>query len=295
MVSMGVSAVLSGPPPLMVSGHTAPDGTFMLPGVPPGPYVLQASVSPELRFVGPDQTIDMIRAGEFASVPMVVGGADVAGVTITTGLGGELEGVFVRDPATIQPLPEGMSVQVRNATNHNGQSRLFGRVAGTFRMTGLRGPVFVEVTGLPEGWALTSVVIDGGIDVTDQAIEAKNGQTVHAAFMLTDRVTEIRGTVSSASAADTGRRDESVVVFAADPAKWQYPSRHLRTVRADEQGAFRITALPPDERYLAMAVDYLEEGEGSDPEFLERMRDRATPFTLANGERRTVDLRVIER
>jgi hypothetical protein len=66
-------------------------------------------------------------------------------------------------------------------------------------------------------------------------------------------------------------------------------------VRADDQGAFRIAGLPGDERYLAVAVNYLEDGEGTDPEFLEQMRERATAFSLSDGERKAIGLRVIER
>src|SRR5687768_1431236 len=85
IVSMGVSAVLSGPPPLMVSTHAEPDGTFTLPNVPPGPYMLQASISPALSFAGPGN-IEMTRAGEHALRLVVVGGGDVSGLTITTSL-----------------------------------------------------------------------------------------------------------------------------------------------------------------------------------------------------------------
>jgi hypothetical protein len=303
IVSMGVSAIITGPPPTAVSTHSEPDGTFTLPGVPPGPYVLQVSVEPDFSSVVPDQNVGittpvdlqrLLPAGEHASMPIVVGGADIAGLTITTSGGGALEGAFVRDSAATQPLPRGLSVQV-SSTTHGAVSRMQNAEAGTFRLLGLRGPVHLAVSGLPEGWAVKAITIDGGIDVTDQPIEAKNGQTLNARIVLTDRITEISGTVAPASAADTGRRDHSVVVFAVDPEKWRYPSRYLRSVRADEQGAFTISALPGDERYLAVAVTYLEEGEGSDPEFLERMRERATAFTLEEGGRRTVDLRVIER
>ena len=50
----------------------------------------------------------------------------------------------------------------------------------------------------------------------------------------------------------------------------------------------RIRALPPDDRYLAVAVDYLEEGEAGDPEFLEQIRASATsPLDRsASSERR---------
>jgi len=86
-----------------------------------------------------------------------------------------------------------------------------------------------------------------------------------------------------------------VVVFAADSAKWSYPSRFVRTVSADEKGRFRINGLPAAERYLAVATDYLEDGEHNDPEFLERMRDSATPFLLEGTDAPSLELKVIAR
>jgi hypothetical protein len=69
----------------------------------------------------------------------------------------------------------------------------------------------------------------------------------------------------------------------------------VKTARADQQGQFRIRALPPDERYLAVAVDYLEDGEGSDPQFLEQIKNKATPFSLADGEAKSLDLKIVNR
>ena len=47
--------------------------------------------------------------------------------------------------------------------------------------------------------------------------------------------------------------------------------------------------------YLAIAVDYLDENEYQDPEVLERLRVRATPFSLAEGEKTVVNLTVVAR
>jgi hypothetical protein len=293
IVSMGVSAVLAGPPPLSVSAHSAPDGTFAMPGVPPGPYVLQVSLSPDLVATGkPEEPFRMVKAGEHASVPVMVSGGDVTGLAVTTGTGGTIEGTFARDTGVAQPLPTGLEV---TAVLTSGGPSMINHSPGTFRLTGLTTPMRLRVSELPDGWMVKAILVDG-IDMTDQPIDVRNGRTASARIVLTDRVTEIAGTVVPSSPGDERRRrDHSVVVFPADAAKWTFPSRYLRTVRADEQGAFRIRGLPGDERYLAIAVNYLEEGEGSDAEFLERMRDRATTFSLNEGERASVDLRLIER
>jgi hypothetical protein len=86
-----------------------------------------------------------------------------------------------------------------------------------------------------------------------------------------------------------------VVVFPEESSKWSFPSRHLRSGRADQDGLYKIRGLPGEERYLAVAVDYLEEGEANDPQFLEQMRDRATSFSLGDGEVKAMDLKLVVR
>jgi hypothetical protein len=44
-----------------------------------------------------------------------------------------------------------------------------------------------------------------------------------------------------------------------------------------------------------VAVDYIEEGEGGDPRFLEQMKDRATAFSLGEGETKVLDLKLVPR
>jgi hypothetical protein len=44
-----------------------------------------------------------------------------------------------------------------------------------------------------------------------------------------------------------------------------------------------------------VAVDYLEEGEGDDPDFLSSVSGRATVLSLAEGERRTMTPVLIPR
>ena len=109
--------------------------------------------------------------------------------------------------------------------------------------------------------------------------------------MLTNRISELSGTVKANGQTVTSA---SVVLFPEDPALWVFPSRRVRTVRVDQNGVFRASALPPGERYLALAVDYLEQGEFQDPLFLERMKGRGTAFSLNEGENKNLDLTLVE-
>jgi hypothetical protein len=42
-------------------------------------------------------------------------------------------------------------------------------------------------------------------------------------------------------------------------------------------------------------VDYLEEGEWQDPEFLERLREPGTRVSVRDGETKTVGLQLVAR
>jgi len=149
------------------------------------------------------------------------------------------------------------------------------------------------VNGLPPQWTLKALMLNG-LDVTDSALEFRGStQNTGLQIILSDKVSDVNGKVSTAKGDIT--RDYTVVVFPDDPAKWVFPSRFVKTGRADQQGQFRITALPPDDHYLAVAVDYLEDGEGADPQFLDQIKGRATPFSLTDGESKSLDLKIVNR
>jgi hypothetical protein len=57
----------------------------------------------------------------------------------------------------------------------------------------------------------------------------------------------------------------------------------------------RVSGLIAESRYLAVAVSYLEPDEFLDPAFLQRMQKVAVPFSLRDGESRTLDLPLVER
>lgn len=78
-----------------------------------------------------------------------------------------------------------------------------------------------------------------------------------------------------------------LVFFAQDHDRWTWSSRYVRGgVRPDLDGRYKVTGLPAAE-YHAVALDHVESGQWSDPEFLDRIRFRATSFTLNDGESRS--------
>jgi hypothetical protein len=232
-------------------------------------------------------------------MPLTVANEDVTGLTVVASRGASLSGNVVAAEGSVAKLSTNQIQIVAQTANGQFLPGPLGnrptRVEddGTFVLTGLTGQKFIRVNGLPQEWTLKAVMLNG-VDVTDSALEFR-GSTENSGLqiMVTDKVSDLNGKVTTAKGDVT--RDYTVVVFPDDPMKWTFPSRFVKTARADQQGQFRIRALPPENRYLAVAVDYLEDGEGTDPQFLEQIKDRATRFTMADGEAKSLDLKIVNR
>jgi hypothetical protein len=294
----GVDAMM----PLRILDDAAADGTFELTGVPPGSFLLTAQTRPNLSaiFDIPNQRLINPSARpviETASLPVTVNG-DVAGLTVATTPGGTATVTVVADQGVTGPLPA-PRISVRAADGRSDSMAIMHNGSNGVRdaqlTLSLPGPSLLSVEGLPDNWAIKSIMLDD-TDVTDRPIDLSTSRSTAIRVVLTDRVTELAGTVTSGSFASANAdTDATVVVFTDDESKWSYPSRFVRSVRASADGTFQLTGLPPSLDYRAVAVDYLEDGEEHDPEFLKRMRDRAVRFSLREGERRAVDLRLTQR
>jgi hypothetical protein len=132
------------------------------------------------------------------------------------------------------------------------------------------------------------VLVDG-TDVIDTGLEVKSGQEESdVQVVLTNRKTEISGTVQDAK----GNADDFVVlVFSSDPQHWGWQSRHVRLARPDQTGRFLVDGLPAGS-YLAVALEYLEPGEETNPDFLERVKSLAASVRLTEGEKKPITLKL---
>jgi hypothetical protein len=150
----------------------------------------------------------------------------------------------------------------------------------TFRLETTKSPSVLSPR-LPDGWYVKTILL-GGADVSDTPLSAADGLEVvvtRRPTTLTGRVTTTQGDVLVGS---------SVVVFSQDPRQWSAAGRTVQSTATDAQGRFTVTELPPG-RYLAVAIS----APRSDPpaaEVLERLKARATPVTLRDGESKTLNL-----
>jgi protocatechuate 3,4-dioxygenase beta subunit len=264
--------MMFGPP-----SQIKPDGSFSLGGLTPGDYLLQTNGQP---------------GSEYASMDLTINGDDVNGVRLVAAPPLTVSGRIVVDPAAAQSLRTS-ALQIMISPAQIGMP-MFGFTGPssvsddlTFEAKGRAGKMRLVLANPMPGWAIKSVRYRG-VDVTDE-LELRAGESITDVDVeLTNRLTDLSGLVTTAKGERV--RDYSVVVFPRDRDKWTI-SRYLRLSRPDQDGRYKVNGLPPGDYYV-LALDYVDSTEWSDAAFLDGVRTKATPFTLGEGEAKSVDLRI---
>jgi len=258
------------------------DGTFSVANIAPGDYMIQA--------ISPSALTDM---SGWASGQVTVAGEDVTGIQVTgtrptTGTG---RVIVNGDAKSLAPN----AIHLMATPAHPEENLMAGIGAVTvkddysFELKARPGLSIIRPVTLPPGWALKSVR-QRGADVTDTGIEFRQNEEASGIEVeLTNQATEVSGAVTNARSEPV--KDYTVVVFSRERERWGYMSRFFQTGRPDQYGRLKVKSLPAG-NYYAVALDYVEPGEASDPEFLDRVKERAITFTLGDGEAKTIDLKL---
>lgn len=268
--------VMFGPP-----AQTKPDGSFAVGGLAPGRYMLQVR--------GP--TGD----GESAYADVTVSGDDVNGVRLVATKPSAVSGRVIVEPAAAQALrPSSVRLGLQPTQMDMMMMGMPSQPAVlnddlTFEMKAAPGQFRVVMFNQPPGWAVRAVRYRG-TDVTDTGIEVRPSEDLaEVEVELTNRPTDLSGVVTNAKG--EAIKDYSVIVFPQDSDKWTPNSRYMRTSRPDQDGRYKVTGVPAGQ-YLVIALDYLDQNDWNDKDFLEKIRSKATTFSLNDGETKSVDLRI---
>ncbi len=285
--SVSLNQEFAGPDFSMNSGlsgaKVAADGTWTIRDLPPGEYQL------EIR------TVDRERPAESAFLPIVVQGVDIEGIALVTDAGGTLAGQVVTEDGSALPGSARLRVTAQPTLPDRrpymmvaGEDSGVVGADGTFEFKSLIGPAIVRVGPLPSGWAIRSIDVNGEEHV-DTPIEIKGGRRVDGArIVVTNRFPTLSGRVTD----DQGKPVEgTVVLFVTDSSKWLEAAGTARSTRPDQDGIYRFEAVRPGEYHL-VALDYVQQWQIADPEFLADLRDRATRVTLSEKEAEVIDLRL---
>jgi hypothetical protein len=287
-------------------GRTNADGRFTLSGIAPGDYTLQLrnlnamlnEASTALSMTGDSRPAGAVPSAnpqeqEFASVPITVAGEDISNLVVVTTRGVTATGHVTFEGGVTPPTPGMRILAVPADPDNPTMTGLTGGVVkddGAFEITGIMGSRILRGNNPPKGFRIKSVVYKGN-DVTDSGIDFKPGEDVSGLELtFSDRTTQVMGGVRNDKG--TAVKDCTVVVFSDDPQKWTLPqTRYVTSTRPDQDGRYKVLYLPPGS-YYAVALEYVASGEQNDPDFLQRMKDRATSFTLSEGETQTLDLKL---
>jgi protocatechuate 3,4-dioxygenase beta subunit len=288
------------------TSRTDKDGAFTLSGVTPGEYSLQVqSMGGMIQAAGANMSFtfrtDTSGAAipeqqrEFAVTTVNVAGEDITGMIVVGTRGAKATGTISYGAGAKPEGAAGIRVTASPVDADANPMPVFGGStvnadSGAFQVDGLIGQRVFRAANLPKGWVLKQVRLNGE-DITDTGVEFKPGEDVSGLEIeLTNRTTAIDGAVTD----DRGQalKDFTVVVFAEDKTKWAMPmNRWTASSRPDQEGRFKFANLPPG-AYYAIAVEYVPQGEWSDPEWLARASKKATRFILDEGTTKMLELKL---
>jgi hypothetical protein len=264
-----------------------PDGRFKYSNVAPGTYVVTARTQDRLLFATAQVTAgaDDIRGLTLAMQPALTFGGSVR-IDASASAQPRLSGL----PIALQPPGgRGGGIGVMNNTSIGLRPSASGAIAadGTFEITGvLPGTYGVSLTP-PTGWRLRSVMVDGR-DMLDEVMTLDRS-VPGAVVTLTDRPTELSGSIQPQAGRPAAEFD--VLVFSVESKHWFKGSRRTKTARPDSDGRYAIKDLPAGDYWIA-AIEDADPAYLADPRFLEQVTRAAIRTTIADGERKRLDLKV---
>lgn len=281
------------------------DGSFSVPAVAPGHYVLSArtSVAPGLAstahpiifWAASDVDVDGQAVADLAlslQPGMTVSGRVVLESSGTDMPSGDLKSVRM----TLTPALSGSVAldAIRSATSTATPAGTIAGIGapplgvvtavvaadGTFTATGLTPGTYRVAFSVPGGvWWLRSVV--HGVDAADQTIEIRPHENLDGVVAtFTNRPTDLSGTLTDQ--ANRPAPGYPIVVFSTDRRDWTPGSRRVAEVRPSTDGTFRLVGLPAGSYYLCAVVD-LDRGDLDDPSFLDQLVRAASTITLTEG------------
>ena len=283
----------SGP---MLQRRAAGDGEFSFSNVTPGRYTVHARAGLAVTGRGLVPQGGPLR---YASVNVDVTGDDVNGIALVLQPAPRVTG-RLRYEGGAAPAVEPGFMTVRLSAS--GISAPSPATAGLVPSSGAVGPVLADGTFVIEGvvpgryslalspvskdWRVKSALV-GGKDALDLPFEM-TGIDTSVEIVLTRSRSRLSGRLLQNDQPAPGY---FVVAFPADREMWATSTRRVVSARPGTDGMFAFDDLPAGE-YLLAALTDADSTSWQSPDVLATIAPLAAKVTLADGERKTQDLKI---
>lgn len=302
------------------------NGAFAFLGVTPGLYTIRVQKMP-LRPQTPSGNVTVIQTGNsmimsgtgpslpppipdgptlWANTSVSVEERDVAGVSVVLATGARVGGHVEFEGAIDTPAPDRLRLGTVTIDPADGRNSLVG-AAGINQFYLSRavidargqlssyelppGRYVVRASGPWPGWWFKGALEDGR-DVSDAPFEIGGKNVPDLVVVFTDKPTELSGAARNSKGVDP---TATVLVFPEQPSLWRDHGptpRRLKTARVGSDGKYKLTALPAGD-YLVVAVSTAVP-DWMDVKSLQKLSALATRITIADGEKKSLDLETKE-
>jgi hypothetical protein len=221
-------------------------------------------------------------------MPLTVGEKPIADLRVMMERGFRVTGRVTTDQANL-PLPRRVAVHLDPSSGSLFPNETFAGADGAFVTPELPAGNHRLTVPLPAGWHVRSVRHEGR-DLEDAVFDL-SADFHDVVVTISTRGARVSGNVRSEANGAPGAR---VIIFSADPRHWMQLSpydRRLQEAMTGRDGRYALADLPAGE-YLILAGT-IELVDWERPNLLESLSKLATRVTLAEGETRSLDLRVV--
>jgi hypothetical protein len=289
-------------------------GQFTFLGVPPGQYLVRAQKfpRPQDQFapmavpVGgrmmvsppvPSGPAPIVEPTLWAEIPVTVADADVTNLAAAFRNGVRVSGRIEFEGEAVRPTPDRMqqiTVSINPSDGRNAGPLQPTRVRPDGQFTSMQylpGKYLISAGSPGSGWVLKSVMANGR-DATWMPLTLESSDIGGIVVTYTDKQTQLSGSVQGAGGAPEPQG--LVVIFPMNYQQWMdngMPSRVMRTARTTKTGTYQVSSLPIGD-YLVAAISDELQGDWQDPQTIPSVARIAARLTIAEGEKKTLDLRV---
>ena len=264
-------------------GNLKPDGSFDIPGVAPGAYVLTLlRMSGEVRALG--------------RVNVDVASGDVNGVDLPIATAGSLRGRVSLEGSAVGNSPVDittahLTLVPAEPMGMMGVPRTNPGTDGAFALDNVLPGNYTIDTNAPQGTYLASATY-GSRDILGKELDLSGGVGGELDLVFRYGAAEVGGSIKPPQ--ENGSAPQSApsgqILLVSDTLNADGSGIHLAST--DTSGSFSLKQVPPG-HYRAYALEQIEAGEMLNPDFLKALQPKATDVQVKENDNLQIQLPLI--